>query len=109
MPYVAGESLRDRLDRENQPPVDDAVRIATDVAEALDYAHRQSVVHRDIEPANILLQEGRPHIADFGTAPAVSAAGGGRLTETGLSLGTPQYMSPEQATGDSNVGPATDI
>lgn len=109
MPYVEGESLRERLDREHQLPVDEAVRIATDLAEALHSAHKQGVVHRDIKPANILLSEGRPLIADFGIALAVSAAGGGRLTETGLSLGTPHYMSPEQATGDQTVGPTTDI
>ena len=109
MPYVEGESLRERLDREHQLPVDEAVRIATDMAEALDYAHRHGVVHRDIKPANVLLVEGRPEIADFGIALAVGAAGGDRLTETGLSVGTPYYMSPEQATGDQHVGPTTDI
>ncbi|MCH7935347.1 MAG: serine/threonine-protein kinase, partial [Gemmatimonadetes bacterium] len=86
----------------------EAVKIATDLAEALDYAHRHEVIHRDIKPANILMHEGRPLIADFGIALAVGAAGAGRLTETGLSLGTPFYMSPEQATGDQFVGPATD-
>ncbi|HUF76055.1 MAG TPA: protein kinase [Longimicrobiales bacterium] len=109
MPHVEGESLRSRLDREHQLPVDDAVRIATDVAEALDYAHRQGVIHRDIKPANILLAGGRPLVADFGIALAVAAGGGARLTETGLSLGTPHYMSPEQATGDVRVGAATDV
>ncbi|MCH7935241.1 MAG: serine/threonine protein kinase [Gemmatimonadetes bacterium] len=109
MPYVEGETLRDRLDREHQLPVDDAVRIASDVAEALDYAHRQGVIHRDIKPANILLQDGKPVISDFGIALAVGAAGRGRLTETGLSLGTPHYMSPEQVTGDGQLGPTTDI
>jgi Tol biopolymer transport system component len=109
MPYVEGESLRERLDRERQLPVDEAVRIATDLAEALDYAHRKRVIHRDIKPANVLLLDGKPVIADFGIALAVGAAGGGRLTETGLSLGTPHYMSPEQATGEQHVGPATDI
>jgi serine/threonine-protein kinase len=109
MPYVEGESLRELLDRENQLPVDQAVRIATDVAEALDYAHRQGVVHRDIKPANLLLLDGNPLLADFGIALALGAAGAGRLTETGLSLGTPHYMSPEQATGDFNVSPAADI
>jgi Tol biopolymer transport system component len=109
MPFVEGESLRERLDRERQLPVDDAVRMATNVAEALDYAHRRGVVHRDIKPANILLQDGKPVVSDFGIALAVGAAGGGRLTETGLSLGTPHYMSPEQATGDVNVGTATDL
>ena len=109
MPYVEGESLRDRLNREQQLHVDEAVKIATDLAEALDHAHRQKVVHRDIKPANILLRDGRPLIADFGIALAVGAAGGTRLTETGLSVGTPYYMSPEQATGDQVVGPASDI
>ena len=109
MPYVEGESLRERIDREHQLPVDDAVRIATNLAEAMDYAHRQGVIHRDIKPANVLLQDGKPVISDFGIALAVDAAGGGRLTETGLSLGTPHYMSPEQATGDLNVGPPADI
>ncbi len=84
------------------------MKIATDLAEALDYAHRHNVIHRDIKPANILMHEGRPLIADFGIALAVGAAGGGRLTETGLSLGTPFYMSPEQATGEQFVGAATD-
>ena len=109
MPYVEGESLRQRLDREHQLPVDDAVQIAKNVAEALDYAHRQGVIHRDIKPANILLQDGKPVISDFGIALAVGTAGQGHLTETGLSLGTPLYMSPEQATGDQTVGAATDI
>jgi serine/threonine-protein kinase len=109
MPSVEGESLRERLDREHQLPVSEAVAIATSVAEALDYAHRHGVIHRDIKPANILLQDGKPVLSDFGIALAVGAAGGGRLTETGLSLGTPHYMSPEQATGDQNVYAATDI
>ena len=94
MPYLEGESLRDRIDREKQLPVDEAVRIATAVANALDHAHRHKVIHRDIKPANILLQDGEPVVADFGIALAVGAAGGTRLTETGLSLGTPFYMSP---------------
>jgi len=109
MPHIEGESLRERIDREKQLPVDEAVKIATDLAEALDYAHRHGIIHRDIKPANILLHEGRPLIADFGIALAVGVAGGGRLTETGLSVGTPHYMSPEQATGDQAVGGATDI
>jgi len=109
MPYVAGESLRDRLERETQLPVGEAVRIATEVAEALACAHEHGVIHRDIKPANIMLSQGRPLLADFGISLAVSAGGGNRLTETGLSLGTPQYMSPEQATGDQVVGPASDI
>ena len=108
MPYVEGDTLKDRLDREHQLPVGDAVQIATDMGEALGYAHRQGVIHRDIKPANVLLLEGKPVISDFGIALAVGAAGGGRLTETGLSLGTPHYMSPEQAMGDQNVGPQTD-
>ena len=108
MPYVEGQSLRDRIDREKQLPVDEAVRIATAVANALDHAHRHDVIHRDIKPANILLQDGEPVVADFGIALAVGAAGSNRLTETGLSLGTPYYMSPEQATGDQPVGASTD-
>ncbi|HSG08191.1 MAG TPA: protein kinase, partial [Longimicrobiales bacterium] len=109
MPYVQGESLREKLDRDKQLSVDDAVRIAKAVAGALDHAHRQGVIHRDIKPANILLQDGQPMVADFGIALAVSAAGGGRLTETGLSLGTPYYMSPEQATADRDPGPQSDV
>ncbi len=109
MPFVEGESLRDRLDRERQLPVDDAVRIATNVAEALDYAHRHGVIHRDIKPANVMLHDGKPVVADFGIALAVSSGGESRLTETGMSLGTPQYMSPEQVAGDQIGGPATDV
>ena len=109
MPYVEGETLGGRLAREQQLHVDEAVKITTDLAEALDHAHRQKVVHRDIKPANILLRDGRPLIADFGIALAVGAAGGTRLTETGLSVGTPYYMSPEQATGDQVVGPPSDV
>ncbi|NNM04159.1 MAG: serine/threonine protein kinase, partial [Gemmatimonadetes bacterium] len=108
MPYVEGGSLRDRLDRETQLPVEEARSIAKAVASALDYAHRHNVVHRDIKPANILLHEGEPLVADFGIALAVSAAGRPRLTETGLSLGTPQYMSPEQAGGEDQVDHRTD-
>jgi serine/threonine-protein kinase len=109
MPAIEGESLKERLEREHQLPVDEAARIATNVAEALDYAHRHGVIHRDIKPANILLLDGKPVISDFGIALAVTSGGASRLTETGLSLGTPHYMSPEQATGDQTVGPATDI
>ena len=109
MPYVEGESLRQKLDREHQLPVDEAVRIATDMGEALDYAHRHGVIHRDIKPGNVLIHDGQPVISDFGIALAVGVAGGGRLTETGLSLGTPHYMSPEQATGEQTVGATTDI
>ena len=109
MPYIAGESLRARLDRERQLPVAEAVRIAIAVAGALDYAHRHHVIHRDLKPENILLHDGQPLIADFGIALAVSNAGGARVTQTGLSLGTPQYMSPEQATGDRAVDGRSDI
>jgi hypothetical protein len=109
MPFVEGESLRQRIDREKQLPVADAVAITTAVASALQHAHERGVVHRDIKPANILMQGGQPVVADFGIALAVGAAGGNRLTETGLSVGTPYYMSPEQATGDQQVGPASDI
>jgi serine/threonine-protein kinase len=108
MPHVEGESLRGRLDREHQLPVEEAVRFAIAIAHALDYAHRRGVIHRDIKPSNLLLHDGQPVISDFGIALAVSRGGAGRLTETGLSLGTPHYMSPEQATGDSSVGAATD-
>jgi serine/threonine-protein kinase len=109
MPFVEGESLRAKLDREKQLPVDDAVRITVAVASALAYAHEHGVIHRDLKPENILLQAGQPLIADFGIALAVSNAGGARITQTGLSLGTPHYMSPEQATGDRTVDGRTDI
>jgi serine/threonine-protein kinase len=109
MPYVAGESLRSRLERETQLAVDDAVRIAREVASALDYAHRHGVVHRDIKPENILIHEDQALVADFGIALAVSAAGGPRMTQTGLSLGTPAYMAPEQAMGERAVDGRADI
>src|SRR5512139_427310 len=109
MPFVEGESLRARLDREKQLPIDEAIRIAVAVANALDYAHSHHVIHRDLKPENILLQAGQPVVADFGIALAVSKAGGSRVTQTGLSLGTPQYMSPEQATGDRVIDGRTDI
>ena len=109
MPYIEGESLRDRLNRETQLGVDAAVQIARDVADALEHAHRHGVIHRDIKPENILLQDGRPVVADFGIALAVSAAAGGRMTETGLSLGTPHYMSPEQATAEKDLTPRSDV
>jgi len=99
MPFVEGESLRDRLSREKQLPVDDALLIAREVADALQYAHQHNVIHRDIKPENILLQGGHALVADFGIALAASKTGGARMTETGMSLGTPHYMSPEQAMG----------
>ena len=109
MPYVEGETLRDKLNRETQLGIDEAVRITTEVADALDYAHRHAVIHRDIKPENILLHDGRPMVADFGIALALSAAAGGRMTETGLSLGTPHYMSPEQATAEKEITARSDI
>ena len=109
MPFVDGETLRARLERERQLPVADAVRIASETADALQYAHARGVVHRDVKPENILLQNGHALVADFGIALAVEQAGGSRLTQTGLSLGTPAYMAPEQATGDANVDGRADI
>jgi eukaryotic-like serine/threonine-protein kinase len=110
MPYVEGESLRDRLTRETQLPVDEAVRLTVEVASALDYAHRKGVVHRDIKPENILLHDGRAVVADFGIALAVSRSDGGtRMTETGMSLGTPHYMSPEQAMGEREITAKSDV
>jgi serine/threonine-protein kinase len=109
MPFIQGETLRDKLNRETQLGVDEAVRIAREVADALDYAHGKGVIHRDIKPENILIQNGRPMVADFGIALAVSAAAGGRMTETGLSLGTPHYMSPEQATADKEISGRSDV
>jgi len=109
MPYIEGETLRSKLDRETQLGIDEAVRIAREVLDALDYAHSRGVIHRDIKPENILMQGGRPMIADFGIALAVSAAAGGRMTETGLSLGTPHYMSPEQATAEKEISGRADI
>ncbi len=109
MPFVEGESLRDRLSREKQLPLDEAVRIAREVASALDYAHRHHVVHRDIKPENILLHDGQAFVADFGIALALSSAGGTRMTETGMSLGTPHYMSPEQALGEREITARSDV
>jgi serine/threonine-protein kinase len=110
MPYIEGESLRDRLDRDTQLPVDEAVRIAREVADALDYAHRQGVIHRDIKPENIMLHDGHVVVADFGIALAASRSEGGtRMTETGMSLGTPHYMSPEQAMGEREIRASSDV
>ena len=109
MPYVEGESLRDRLEREPQLPVDDALQIAKEVAEALAYAHSHDVVHRDIKPENIMLSGGHAIVTDFGIARAVSAAGGDKLTQTGLAIGTPAYMPPEQASGSGQVDRRSDI
>ena len=109
MPYIEGETLRDKLTRETQLGIEEAVKITTDMADALDYAHRHGVIHRDIKPENILLHDGRPTVADFGIALALSAAAGGRMTETGLSLGTPHYMSPEQATADKEITARSDL
>ncbi len=109
MPYVAGETLRTRLERERQLPIDDALRIAREVADALGAAHAQGIVHRDIKPENILLQGGHALVADFGIALAVQTAAGARMTQTGLSLGTPQYMSPEQAMGEKQIDARADI
>jgi serine/threonine protein kinase/Tol biopolymer transport system component len=108
MPYIQGETIREKLNRETQFGVDESVRIAREVADALDYAHRQGVIHRDIKPENILLHDGRAMVMDFGIALAVSAAAGGRMTETGLSLGTPHYMSPEQATAEKEITARSD-
>ena len=109
MPFVDGESLRDRLTREKQLPVRDALGIAREIADALQYAHAHGVIHRDIKPENILLQGGHALVADFGIALAASKVGGNRMTETGMSLGTPQYMSPEQAMGERELDARTDV
>src|SRR6187401_1413073 len=109
MPFIDGETLRAKLDRETQLGIDEAVRIAISIADALDYAHRHGVIHRDIKPENILLHDGRAMVMDFGIAIALSAAAGGRMTETGLSLGTPHYMSPEQATAEKEITARSDV
>ena len=109
MPFIDGETLRAKLDRETQLGVDESVRIAREVLDALQYAHGHGVIHRDVKPENILLHDGHAIVADFGIALAVSAAAGGRMTETGLSLGTPPYMSPEQATGEKEISGRSDI
>ena len=109
LPFARGESLRDLLNREKQLGIEQALAIAKQIGGALDYAHRSGVVHRDIKPENILIQEGEAMLTDFGIALAVKEAGGNRLTESGLSLGTPQYMSPEQATGDRTLDARSDV
>ncbi len=109
MPFIDGETLRDKLNRETQLGIEESVEIATAIADALHSAHQEGVIHRDIKPENILLHKGRPMVADFGIALAVSAGAGGRMTETGLSLGTPHYMSPEQATAEKDLTARADI
>jgi tRNA A-37 threonylcarbamoyl transferase component Bud32 len=109
LPFIRGESLRRRLDREKQLGIEESVALARQIALALDYAHRRGVIHRDIKPENILLHEGEPMLADFGIALAITDAGGERLTETGLSVGTPTYMSPEQATADRQLDGRSDL
>ncbi|MEP6765149.1 MAG: protein kinase [Gemmatimonadaceae bacterium] len=109
MPFVEGETLRGKLERERQLSVSDSVRLATEIADALQYAHDRGVIHRDIKPENVLLQNGHAIVADFGIALAVQHAGGTRMTQTGMSLGTPQYMAPEQAMGEKNVDARADV
>src|SRR5678815_1219092 len=109
MPFVRGESLRNKLEREKQLGLDEALDITKQITSALDHAHRHGIVHRDIKPENILIHEGEAVLSDFGIAMAVKEAGGNRLTESGVSLGTPQYMSPEQATGDRPLDARSDV
>src|SRR5215217_9155138 len=108
MPYVEGESLRERIDRENKIPIDEAIRLTQGIASALDYAHRQGIVHRDVKPENVMLYENMPMVMDFGIAKAVSAAGSETLTQTGMMVGTPAYVSPEQAAGEINLDGKSD-
>jgi serine/threonine-protein kinase len=109
MPFIEGESLRERIDREGKIPVGEMVRLTDEIAAALSYAHEQGIVHRDIKPENVMLSGGRAVVADFGIARAVSAAGGTKLTGTGFAVGTPAYMSPEQAYGDENIDGRSDV
>ncbi len=109
MPYIAGESVRERLSREKQLALEDAVRLTQEIASALDHAHRHNVLHRDVKPENILLQEGHAVVADFGIARAISAAAGDKLTATGITVGTPTYMSPEQAGGERQLDGRSDL
>src|SRR5687767_1808553 len=109
MPFVEGETLRARITREGRLPVDEALQLVREMADALEYAHGRGVVHRDVKPENVLLHGGRALVADFGIALAVERAGGERLTRTGIMLGTPQYMAPEQATGERAVDARTDV
>src|SRR5262249_38492168 len=109
MPFIGGETLRARLERETQLPVEDALRILEETADALAYAHDHGVIHRDVKPENVLLQDGHALVADFGIALAVQQAAGPRLTQTGISLGTPCYMAPEQGMGDKVIDARADV
>ena len=109
MPYIEGETLRDRMNREGQLPLDDALEITKEVAAALSYAHSHDLIHRDIKPENVLLSAGEAVVADFGIARAITEAGGENLTETGMSIGTPAYMSPEQASGEQKLDGRSDV